>query len=95
MRLRFTLNSIEDLARLREFIEVHDPSAASRAAASILSALNRLKRYPRLGAPVARAPDPDLLRDLHAANYTIRYLIGKRYICILRIWHDRETERKT
>lgn len=46
-----------------------------------------------MGLSVARAPDTESIRDLFVAQYTIRYLVEKERVVILRIWHDKEIEK--
>ena len=46
-----------------------------------------------MGLPVARAPDPDTIRDLFIGQYTVRYLLDKDHVVILRIWHGKEVEK--
>jgi len=93
MRTRFTVEAINDLERLRAFVEPKNPHAARRIAAEILDGIGNLALFPDMGLPVNRAPDPRLIRDLFVGNYTIRYLREDSSIIILRIWHDKESER--
>lgn len=93
MKLRYTPESIADLERLRAFIAEQNPSAARRIAGSLLEAIERLRIFPKMGLPVRRAPDPDSIRDLFVDSYTIRYLLARQSIIILRIWHDKEHEK--
>ncbi|MCP5140800.1 MAG: type II toxin-antitoxin system RelE/ParE family toxin [Gammaproteobacteria bacterium] len=90
MRLAFTPEAVGDLRRLREFIAIHDPAAAQRVANHLLTAMDRLESFPELGVPVAMAPDPQVIRDLIAGDYVVRYLIGAREVLVLRVWHQRE-----
>ncbi len=90
MNLLYSEDAIQDLIRLREFIEIKNPLAAQRVAASIKKGISRLKEFPRLGVKVASAPDPDVVRDLIIGDYLARYLITKQMIFILRIWHHKE-----
>jgi len=52
--------AIADLIRLREFIHVHNPNAAARAAKCIREAINKLPEQAFLGIPVADIDNPDL-----------------------------------
>ena len=90
MNLLYSEEAIQDLIRLRKFIEIENPLAAQRAAASIKKGISQLKEFPRLGAKVGAAPDPDVVRDLIIGNYLARYLITEQVIYILRIWHHKE-----
>ena len=93
MKINYTLESINDLRQLREFIEVKNPIAAQRIANELLTGIEKLKVFPKIGLPVQRAPDPEMIRDLFVGHYTIRYLITNNTIFILRIWHGKEIEK--
>jgi plasmid stabilization system protein ParE len=93
MRLQYTADAINDLERLREFIEPKNPRAARRVAAELLDGIENLAIFPDMGLPVQRAPNPKLVRDLFVGNYTIRYQRNEQSINVLRIWHGKETEK--
>ena len=93
MRLQYTADAINDLERLREFIEPKNPRAARRVAAELLDGIENLAIFPDMGLPVQRAPNPKLIRDLFVGNYTIRYRRNEQSINVLRIWHGKETEK--
>ena len=90
MRISYTPESIAELKRLREFIEVKNPLAAQRVATSILKGISQLKTFPYLGVEVQQAPNPEMVRDLIIGNYIARYLICSKKIDILRVWHHKE-----
>jgi len=90
MNTRYSLEAVEDLRRLREFIEENNPAAAQRAAAAILKGLSQLKSFPLLGTKVSRAPNPESVRDLVIGDYLARYLVHEKEIYVLRIWHQKE-----
>lgn len=90
MILVYTVDAVEDLARLRKFIEIHDSSAAQRISTKLVDGITTLTDHPKLGHPVSKAPDPELIRDLILGKYIVRYLLHKDMIVILRIWHHRE-----
>ncbi len=90
MKVSYSEEAIQDLARLREFIEIKNSSAAQRAAISLKKSISQLKEFPRIGVKVGSAPDPDIIRDLIIGNYLARYLITEKVIYILRIWHHKE-----
>jgi len=52
MKLVYTDVAIADLKRLREFIAVHHPSAASRIATELLEKVTLLPDFPEIGTPV-------------------------------------------
>ncbi len=93
MSIQYSREAIDDLVRLREFIEVKNPYAAKRVAAKILTGIEKLKLFPEIGLLVQHAPDPKEIRDLFVSNYTVRYLLGKDTIYILRVWHGKEIEK--
>jgi len=93
MSLRFSPEAVDDLARLRKFIEEKNPTAAQRIARDLLLGMEKLKVFPEIGLKVDRAFEPHRIRDLFIGSYTIRYLIGKGEIVILRLWHSKEHEK--
>jgi len=93
MKINYTPESINDLRRLREFIEVKNPIAAQRVANELLTGVEKLKVFPKIGLPVQRATDPETIRDLFIGHYTIRYLVSNNTVFILRIWHGKEIEK--
>jgi plasmid stabilization system protein ParE len=90
MNVRYSREAVGDLRRLREFIEVKNPRAAQKAAATILKGIAQLKELPMLGNKVERAPNPEAVRDLVIGNYLARYLVHETEIYVLRIWHHKE-----
>ena len=93
MKIRYTPEAINDLDRLREFIEIKNPVAAQRVAKELLLGIDKLKIFPQMGVQVLRAPQPELVRDLFIGNYTVRYLIAKEELIVLRLWHGKEIEK--
>ena len=90
MKISYTPESISDLTRLREFIEVKNSLSAQRVAISILKGINQLNQFPYLGTEVSLAPNPEMVRDLIIGNYIVRYLVRPKRIDILRVWHHKE-----
>ncbi|MFN3580807.1 MAG: type II toxin-antitoxin system RelE/ParE family toxin [Pseudomonas sp.] len=93
MKLVYTDEAIEDLRRLREFIAVHNPSAAGSIAAELIRRIELLSDLPGMGTPVELAPIPDSIRDMVFGKYVVRYSVHVSAIIILRIWHELEGER--
>ncbi|GJM04551.1 MAG: plasmid stabilization protein [marine bacterium B5-7] len=93
MKISYAPEAIEDLTRLREFIEIKNPLAAQRIANEMLTGIDKLKIFPKMGIRVAKAPDPELIRDLFIGQYTVRYMFNNQDIVILRLWHDKENEK--
>ena len=90
MNVRYSREAVNDLRRLREFIEVKNPRAAKKAASTILKGIAQLKDFPLLGTKVDRAPNPETVRDLVIGNYLARYLVHETELYVLRIWHQKE-----
>lgn len=93
MKLVYTDEAIDYLKRLREFIAVHDPSAAARIAAELVGKIETLPDFPKMGTPVEMAPVPDSVRDMVFDKYVVRYSVHASVIIILRVWHGLEGER--
>jgi plasmid stabilization system protein ParE len=58
--LKWLPEALSDLARLRDFIRVHNPDAAQRAAKRILEAAHKLQALPEIGRPVLDIDRPHL-----------------------------------
>lgn len=93
MKLVYTDEAIDDLKRLREFIAVHNPTAAARIASQLVGRIELLPDFPKMGIPVERAPVPDSVRDIVFGKYAVRYSVHASVIIILRVWHGLEGER--
>ena len=91
--VKYSPESIDDLHRVVEFVEVKNPYAARRIAIDLQEGVSRLKQFPEIGLPVIKAPDPEKIRDLYVGDYTVRYLIADETIYILRVWHNKEDEK--
>lgn len=83
-------DAVEDVERLRSFLDQNNPSAGQRALASIWTAVDRLQDFPELGMPTADADIRQLVVRFGASGYIIRYAILPPDILITRIWHGRE-----
>ena len=93
MKIKYTPEVIDDLVRLREFIEIKNPMAAQRIAVQIIQGIDKLKLFPMMGIKVTKAPQPEAIRDLFIGPYTIRYLVSESEIIILRLWHGKEADK--
>jgi len=84
-------SAVNDLVRLREFIAVHNPNAAQRAAELIKETLQLLKNHPELGKVVEALPDyRDLIIPFGASGYVIRYRLYEDNLYIVCLKHARE-----
>ncbi len=94
MKLKYSPQSISDLQRLHDFFAVKNPLSARKIAIEIQESAEKLKQFPQIGLPVSHTENPHNIRDLYVGNYTLRYLISDAdTIFILRIWHNKETEK--
>lgn len=93
MKLVYTDEAIKDLQRLREFIVVHNPPAATKIAAELVGKIELLPDFPQISSPVGLAPDPESVRDMVFGKYVVRYSVHSSAIIILRVWHGLEGER--
>ena len=87
MNIEFSASAVRDLKRLREFIAVHNPQAASRISLRIRTAVGKLALFPEMGRPVEELEG---VRELIAGNYVVRYSCSDDVVFILRIWHGKE-----
>jgi plasmid stabilization system protein ParE len=88
----FSPDALEDVARLRSFLNQANPGAAQRAITLVLTAIERLQDFPDRGQ---RTGDPDIRQIVirfGASGYVIRYAVlpEPNDILITRIWHGRE-----
>jgi toxin ParE1/3/4 len=85
-------DAVDDIERLRSFLDQKNPDAARRALALIWSAIDRLQEFPDLGMPTADADIRQIVIRFGASGYIVRYasLREDGNILITRIWHGRE-----
>ena len=93
MKLVYSQDAVADLARLRDFIAINDPTAAARIAADLVTRINGLCAFPEMGRSVSQAPEPDSIRDFIFGKYVVRYTVHGSALVILRIWHHNESSR--
>ena len=84
--------ALQDLRRLREFIQSKNPAAAKKAAYSIKEALAILQENPKAGMPLFEALQGfhDLMVPFGRNGYIVRYREDGDGIVIVRVWHTRE-----
>ncbi|RUO48614.1 type II toxin-antitoxin system RelE/ParE family toxin [Pseudidiomarina donghaiensis] len=90
MNLVYTDVAIQDLKRLRAFIEINNPQAAAQIAARLIEKINLLRSFPTLGVSVTQAPENGTVRDIIFDNYIVRYSVHSQTIIILKLWHNLE-----
>jgi len=92
-QVRLTAAALQDLSRLQAFLRRSSPTAARRAAATIITAIEKLGLQPRMGRPVPGLPEPfrEWIIDFGASGYIARYHYdGGEFLDILAIRHARE-----
>ncbi len=83
--------AVNDLSRLREFIQPHNSKAMANAAQRIIKSANLLLDNPHLGHPIEDMPEfNQLLIPFGRSSYILRYRIDGKKIIILRIWRTLE-----
>jgi plasmid stabilization system protein ParE len=85
-------DAVEDVERLKTFLDHANPGAARRAMALIWAAIDRLQDFPALGMPTE---DPDIRQIVvrfGASGYIVRYAILPETadVLVTRVWHGRE-----
>ena len=85
-------DAVEDVERLRTFLDHANPDAARRALALIWTAVERLQDFPALGMATE---DPDIRQIVvrfGTSGYIVRYAILPETadVLITRVWHGRE-----
>ena len=85
-------DAVDDVERLRSFLDRNNPDAARRALALIWTAIERLQEFPDLGMPTGDTDIRQIVVRFGASGYIIRYavLAEDGNILITRIWHGRE-----
>ncbi len=87
-KIELSLLAEEDLEQIVRFLSERSPAAAEKVALGIISSLEKLKDYPRLGRVISEFERDDL-REITYRSYRIPYLIKEteNTIEIVRIWH--------
>ncbi|MFS2139169.1 type II toxin-antitoxin system RelE/ParE family toxin [Duganella sp. Dugasp56] len=91
-QVRFAPAALRDLERLREFLREKNPTAAKRAAATIIKAIQVLGQQPQIGRP---APEMDaayreLLIDFGDSGYIALYRYEGDSVTVLALRHQKE-----
>jgi plasmid stabilization system protein ParE len=85
-------DAVEDVERLRAFLDQNNPGVARRALAVIWTAIDRLQEFPDIGMRTEDADIRQIVVRFGASGYIVRYAAvpGDGDILITRIWHGRE-----
>ncbi len=89
MNVRWTARSVDDLARLHEFLAPVNQRAAARVIQSLAGAAGRLAAHARIGERLEQY-QPREVRRILVGDYEVRYEVRGDDVVILRVWHVRE-----
>lgn len=89
MRVRWTSQSLGDVARLHSFLAEVNRSSAGKVVRSFTAAARQLREHPRSGELLEEFA-PREVRRLIVGPYEMRYEITAQAIFILRLWHGHE-----
>ena len=88
MTLVWSRQAVADLAKLRRYLEEHNPGAASEVASRIIDAARQLEDFPGIGRPGRIAGTRELV--IRKTPYLVVYRIGREAVHLLRIFHERQ-----
>ncbi len=92
-RLRFTREASGDLLRLFQFLADADPRLATRALASIRTALGACTSLGFIGRKVGADPYlREIVIPFGKAGYVALYRVSDDYISVLAVRHQREDD---
>jgi len=85
-------DAVQDVERVRSFLDTTNPDAARRALELIWTTIERLRDFPSLGTPTEDSDIRQLVIRFGASGYIVRYAIlpDTGDVLITRIWHGRE-----
>ena len=83
--------ALEDIQRLRLFLEERNPTAANRAGLILQTGAKRLADFPEIGYPMNDGTDRrELFLPFGTGGYILRYITDMEVIVIIRAWHSKE-----
>jgi len=93
-QLKWTAQSLRDVARLYDFLEPKSKDAARRAIGAIRQGVNLLGRFPEMGRPVEELPAEfrEWVIEFAGGAYVALYRYDGKEIVILAIRHGREDD---
>ncbi|WP_280565386.1 type II toxin-antitoxin system RelE/ParE family toxin [Chromohalobacter sp. 48-RD10] len=91
-RVIFASAAINDLERLRGFLQPKNPAVAARAAQAILQGVQALGEHPHIGRPIDDLSEVyrDWLIDFGDSGYIARYRIDADTVVVLAIRQQKE-----
>jgi plasmid stabilization system protein ParE len=90
--LKWTPQSLRDVARLHDFLALKSPDAAKRAVQAIRQGLKLLGKRPEIGRPVEELPTEfrEWVMEFGSGAYVALYHYDGREVVILAVRHGRE-----
>jgi plasmid stabilization system protein ParE len=89
-KVRWTGPARADVLAADASIRVHNPAAAARYASDILASIERISRFPGVGARLANIPLEGELRSLVVRNHRVIYKVRAGVVWIMRVWDCRQ-----
>ena len=91
--IHLSRDAVDDVERLRTFLDHVNPGVARRALELIWIAIERLQDFPTLGMPTDDPEIRQIVARFGVSGYIIRYVVLPETsdILITRIWHGSET----
>lgn len=91
-RLKWTPQSLREIARLHEFLAAKSADAARRAIRAIRQGLKPLASHPEMGRPIEEMPEEfrEWVIEFGAGAYVVLYRYDGKEVVILAIRHGRE-----
>jgi plasmid stabilization system protein ParE len=89
VRVKWTSQSLGDIARLHAFLNNVNQQSAARIVRSFTTAARQLREHPYSGERLEEFA-PREVRRLIVGNYELRYEIAQQSVFILRLWHGSE-----
>ncbi len=86
VEIRWTVQAADDLEYATQYIAVDSPHFASLFAIKIVSSIDRLAYFPRLGRVVPEIDRPEI-RELLVGSYRVIYRCNTKTVEILTIYH--------
>jgi toxin ParE1/3/4 len=82
-------DALQDVERLRTFLDQANPGAARRALTQIWTAI---EKFPAMGAPTGDPNVRQLVIRFGVSGHIVRYVIvpDTQDVLVTRIWHGRE-----
>ena len=91
-RLKWSLQSLRDVARLHDFLASKNRDAAKRAVKAIRQGVKVLARFPEMGRPVEELPTEfrEWVIEFGSGAYVALYRDDGKEVVILAVRHGRE-----